>query len=98
MIVRLQIYGAVLKCKPGKEMLLGDTLSRAPISESRSKPLTFDSVNNIMAEDKGRTDRIQELFEEDEKMKQPADQISYRWPEDKGKMAGVVRPYFKVRD
>jgi hypothetical protein len=98
MIVRLQKYDAVLEYTPGKQMVLADTLSRAPINEQGLKPLVFESVSSVLAEDKERTDRIRERFEEDEEMKQLAEQIADGWPDDKRKVAGVVRPYFKIRD
>jgi hypothetical protein len=62
MMIHSEKYDAMLECTPEKQMVLADTLSRAPINEHGLKPMIFESVSSALSEDKERTDHIRDTF------------------------------------
>jgi hypothetical protein len=99
MRLRLQRYDLQVSYKPGKEMFIADTLSRAPIKLKTGNDTLFDEsleVNMINA----TADKLCELKEATEC--DPTLQILKKftqdgWPE-KSEIPQNVRPYYSYRD
>ena len=96
MLLRLQGYDCTIVYRPGKEMLLADTLSRyAPLS---SNEIELDvTIRHVRIEDT-RKASLQELTRTDPLLKSLAETIINGWPEDPKDIPEALRPYWNHRD
>ena len=106
MLLQLQGYDIDLVHKPGKELFMSDTLSRAVCSEYFLEQFEVDldmeyHVHNVI-KNVEITDRklsaIQEENEIDESMKCLASVIRNGWPEDKANVPYCIREYWTYHD
>ena len=100
MMMRLSRYDISLKYKPGPQMVLPDTLSRAfPTADTESSG-TFDSINALQylpISDK-RVEELCEATDADETMCMLRTVIINGWPENKDLLPDQLRPYYPIRD
>lgn len=98
MLLRCQDYDYTLSYRPGKDIPVADTLSRAPTSsESREEsvrvsnvtfsPIKPDRLNNI------RTETMK-----DETLVKLGEVILRGWPDEKSSIPTSVLPYFSYKD
>ena len=100
MIIRLQRYDYEIIYKPGTEMLLADTLSRAFLPDTGGEHHKFDNVQSTdyLAVSDKRLREIQDHTEADPTMCLLRDTILRGWPNDKRTLPSELTPYFKFRD
>jgi len=96
MLLTAQEYTYTLEFKPGKDIPVADTLSRAPTgSPPRGQP-----VNNITLTglDADRLDKIRGATTQDTILQELAKVILAGWPNDRHDVAPDLLPYFSFRD
>ncbi|KAF7257379.1 hypothetical protein EG68_08998 [Paragonimus skrjabini miyazakii] len=98
MLVRLQKYNFEIGYTPGKNMVLADTLSRAPLATEEDNCTRYEQVHLTLAESDSRLPRIRQTFADDEEMEKLEEQIRNGWPDNARQVGEIIRPYFKVRD
>ena len=99
MMIRLQKYDFEVQYMPGKDMVLADTLSRAPVSGTLTE-VEFENVNVVHELIAGKTflERTKRATNEDTTLQTLKRVISEGWPSDKTMLPEEVKPYFAVRD
>ena len=92
MLLQLQGYDCTIMYRPGKEMLLADTLSRyAPLSSSE---IELDvTIRHVRIGDT-RKASLQELTRIDPLLRSLAETIIDGWPEDPKDIPEALRPYW----
>ena len=102
MLMRLQRYQVSIVYKPGREMHLADTLSRAfpPNLEGEKPEEEFEQINMVkyLPITNDRLSQIREGTLQDETMHLLLEVILKGWPEDKTSLPSQVHPYFHHRD
>ena len=97
-LLRLAQYDIKVTYKPGKELFIADTLSRAYLDEHYpDKHSQVNAVGHL----KIGADKLQELREEtksDDTMSILKEVILQGWPVNKSKVPVQVAPYFTFRD
>ena len=102
MRMRINRYDTTLVYKPGKSMILADTLSRAypELSTNSSDQSDFEQVNSLYC--LPVTDqRMKEIYEAtcaDDSMQTLIKMIHDGWPVSKDHVPETIKPYFAVRD
>ena len=102
LLLRLQQYDVDLRYKPGSEMYLADTLSRAFLRSSiRSK--AEEEAETIHATDflpisEPQLKEIQAETAQDDTLQQLKKTIISGWPDKKKEVPRCLHPYFLVRD
>ena len=91
-LLRLQGYDCTIMYRPGKEMLLADTLSRyAPLS---SNEIELDvTIRHVHIGDTHKAS-LQELTRTDPLLRSLAETIIDGWPEDPKDIPEALRPYW----
>ena len=104
MLLKTQKYDIEISYKPGSEMYLADTLSRAFLPTSTNTQGEFKRINVVkllpLTNERVRV-RIRELkyaMQTDEVMQDLKRVIHSGWPEDKKDLPAVLLPYFNFRD
>ena len=105
MLLRLQRYDYKLRYKPGKEMILADTLSRAYIHNTEQQE-DFDKelssyIHSILANIPATDTRLEEIrvaTAQDEKMQSLKSAILDGWPEKQSQVPEPIRIYWNFRD
>ena len=102
MLMRMQRYQVTVVYKPGKEMHLADTLSRAfPSSNEDASPQEeFEQINmvNYLPITNDRLSQIRENTSCDEALQLLKEVILKGWPGDKTCLPSQIHPYFPYRD
>lgn len=112
MLLRLQRYDMAITYKPGKQMHLADTLSRATVQvdgQQLMEDVAFAqseferSLEDVSAvEDvtlsQPQLIRLREATARDEVLTELSDVIRRGWPERKEQVQPAVRPYYHVRE
>ncbi|PIK42442.1 hypothetical protein BSL78_20701, partial [Apostichopus japonicus] len=102
LLLRLVQYDVDIVYKPGKEMYLADTLSRAFLqNEERSAvEVETESVNIIdfLPVSKATRKQIQDSTNSDPVCQNLKRYITEGWPEDKKLLPTGTSPYFQIRD
>ncbi len=102
MLLRLQKFCLNVKYKKGKEMVLADTLSRAPLTSvnqcDRSQELEEMDQTVSLALPTAKIQWIQDVAAEDPIMSMLRDTARKGWPSTKSGIAESLYPYFDVRD
>ena len=104
MILRIQKYCVAVKYKPGKELLVADTLSRA-CQQSHSN-IAADDLSSIMNVDiigilpisKEKVQQLQLETQADKKLQELNQCIKEGWPMDKSKVPEGAKAYWNYRD
>ncbi|XP_028415786.1 uncharacterized protein K02A2.6-like [Dendronephthya gigantea] len=100
MLLKMEKYEVNIVYKPGKEMYLADTLSRAPLNCSRNVQEEFERVNAVksLPMSPERLEAIRKGVEADEVLQQLKLMILQGWPEEKQSLPTILTPYFSFRD
>ena len=109
MLLRLQRYDHVIKYKPGKEMVIADTLSRAYGMEQHESvhmcstqsafEKSLEAVNALddVRLEKEKVTQLKEATAQDSVLADLIDITKHGWPQEK-MVAPQMRPYFHHRD
>ncbi|KAF8568087.1 hypothetical protein P879_02193 [Paragonimus westermani] len=97
MLVRLQKYNFEIGYTPGKNTVLADTLSRAPLATEEDNCTGYEQVYLTLAESDSRLPRIRQTFADDEEVEKLGEQIRNCWPDNARQVNEISHPYFKVR-
>ena len=103
MLLRLQKYDFVIKHKPGKDLVVADTLSRAPLPvldpeiEKEISYYVHTVVSNMPISD-AMMMRLQRATSEDESLQQLKTTVIDGWPETKKEVPVKVREYWHCRE
>lgn len=102
MILRTQKYSINVQYKPGKEVVIADTLSRAC---QQSKADTNDSSNtfevnmlDMLPMSPAKVQQLQSATQDDKDLKELNKSIKEGWPMDKSKVPHGAKPYWNCRD
>lgn len=103
LLLRLKQYDVQLLYKPGKEMFLADTLSRAYLQDTTHTTPTeaeAESVNMIdyVPMSKQTYEAVKNAVAEDPSLPAVQHYIRNGWPDDKNNVDPLAHPYFHVRD
>ncbi|XP_063962569.1 uncharacterized protein K02A2.6-like [Lytechinus pictus] len=101
MLVRMHTYDVVIRYKPGKEMYLADTLSRAYLQSGKTDEMReLETVNLAMhiPVSQPLLTEIREATKRDETMQRLQEIIKQGWPNDKKDVEPDLVSYFHVRD
>ena len=104
MLLNLQSYDMEIKYRPGKELYLADTLSRAHLPNSKSEEetleLDFQAISMIstlpVSDDKLK--EIKEETRKDETMQTLVKIINEGWPSHKDHLPSSLKPLWNYRD
>ena len=102
MLLRMQKYEVCLKYRPGKNMEIADTLSRAYLPNVLPSKFesTVGAINMLqflpIAPD--RLEDIQHQTAKDMALQKLSATISNGWPENRNSIPDLIGPYFDVRD
>ena len=100
MLLRLQVFNIEVEYLKGKEMLLADTLSRAPLKVTEYEVSSFEDVNHqldLPVSDE-RWEQLKLASKNDPVLRDLQIQIKMGWPQSKRSLADHLTPFFGVRD
>ena len=99
MLLRLQKYSLNIVHKPGKELVVADTLSRAFLEgPSVSKGVGFDvHMIEVVPCSEGFYSRLQEETAADAQLQQVKTQVALGWPDQKAQCLPMVGPFWDQR-
>ena len=100
MMLKVQKYDVSIVYKPGGEMHLADTLSRAFLANTDNTQEKFDCVNavKLLPMTDESLEEMKRSTHNDEILQQLKTVIQTGWPEDKHLLPVVLAPYFSYRD
>ena len=102
LLLRMQQYNVEIFYKPGKEMYLADTLSRAYLPNSEQSPTEKEVESIHMLEDLAVSQKTLALIRtetlQDENLQAVKRLILEGWPEDKSRLPPGTSLYFDIRD
>ena len=102
LMLRLQHYDVEIRYKPGKEMFVADTLSRAYISDHQQSDVEkeVESIHTVnhLAISQERLAEIQKETLNDPSLQRLKETIIKGWPNNKAKVAEDIQQYFSIRD
>jgi len=100
MLIRLQRYDYEIIYKPGTEMFVADTLSRAYLTDKQQDFEEFETVQSTdyLAVSDERLEEIRNHLEADQTLCRLRSTILNGWPNDKRQVSLELFPYFKYRD
>eukprot|EP00057_Strongylocentrotus_purpuratus_P010216 XP_011664690.1 PREDICTED: uncharacterized protein K02A2.6-like [Strongylocentrotus purpuratus] len=102
LLLRMQQYNVEIFYKPGREMYLADTLSRAYLPNSEQSPTEKEVESIHMLEDIAVSQKTLALIrietQQDESLQAVKGLILEGWPEDKSRLPPGTSPYFDIRD
>ena len=100
MLLKIQKYDMTIVYKPGPEMYLADTLSRAFLPTTENTQGEFKRVNavKLLPMTDERLEEIRSSTRDDDVLQQLKEVIQIGWPEEKQELPAVLAPYFSFRD
>ena len=100
MLLKVQKYDVDIVYKPGPEMYLADTLSRAFLSSTENAEGEFERINAVkyLPVTDERLEELKKHTQEDEVLQQLRQTIQTGWPEEKRDLPPALEPYFSYRD
>ena len=104
MMLRLQRYSLDVKYKPGKEMFLADTLSRAYVTGEADQELTDDievmvgAVIRDIPASPSKLEEIRQATTDDMVLQQLRQVVMHGWPEARKSVPSDVQDYWNIRD
>ena len=100
MLLKIQKYDVTIVYKPGPEMYLADTLSRAFLPTTENTQGEFECVNvvKLLPMTDERLEEIRSSTRDDDVLQQLKEVIQIGWPEEKQELPAVLAPYFNFRD
>ena len=100
MLLKMKKYDIDILYRPGTQMYLADTVSRAFLPSTENTQGEFEIINTLkflpMTEE--RQEQIRQNTDADEVLQQLKDVIRQGWPEEKQYLPAVLTPYFSYRD
>ena len=101
MIMSLQKYPITVHYKPGKELLVADSLSRSPLPEEvvelEFKKYDISSLHFLPISET-KLEAIKKRTLVDESLQQLSTMIKRGWPSTKSETLPGAKPYWNVRD
>ena len=103
-LLRMQKYDYTLEYKPGKELVLPDMLSRAPLPETAYGSMEEEIALHVhlltpnLPVSKPKLEEINEATANDPSLKELKDAIKSGWPETKSCTPASIQVYWNVRD
>ena len=100
MLLKIQRYDVDIVYKPGQEMYLADTLSRAFLPTTTNTQGEFERINavKLLPMTQERLDEIKSSTREDEVIQQLKEVIQTGWPDKKQQLPPILAPYYNFRD
>jgi len=102
MLLRLQQYNYTIRFKPGSEMYIADTLSRAYLNETEitsfEKDLEIVNMVQYLPMTAARLHDVRMRTTEDESLQILKDTILCGWPHKREDTPSLAKPYFDIRD
>ena len=100
MLLKMQKYDVTIIYKPGPEMYLADTLSRAFLPNTDNAQGEFEHINEVklLPMTDGRLEEMRTSTHDDEVLQELKEVIQTGWPEEKLELPAVLAPYFSFRD
>ena len=101
MLVRMQTYDTKIIYRPGPEMYLADTLSRAYLKDcddETAKGMETVNMARHVPISQPLMEELAEAVRQDDTMTKLKEVIRSGWPERQHDVDPVLRPYFHVRD
>lgn len=100
MLLKVQKYDVSIVYKPGPEMYLADTLSRAFLPTTENSQGEFERVNavQLLPMTDERLEELRSSTRDDEVLQKLKEVIQNGWPEEKQELPAVLAPYFSFRD
>ena len=96
MLLRLQGYDTTIKYRPGKEMILADSMSRLP--SQNNEQIALDVKINFVQFSSDKLKQIQQETSKDPVLSALKDIIIDCWPESQKQLPTQLRPYWSYRD
>ena len=97
-LLRMQKYDYTLEYKPGKELVLPDKLSRAPLPETACGTACVHLLTSNLPVSKPKLEQIRDATANDPSLKELKDTIKSGWPETKSHTPASIQVYWNVRD
>lgn len=103
-LLRMQKYDYTLEYKPGKELVLPDMLSRAPLPETAYGSMEEEIALHVhlltsnLPVSKTKLEEIKEATADDPSLKELKETIKSGWPETKSQAPANIQIYWNVRD
>ena len=98
MILRLQKYDILLEYKPGQQMILADTLSRAMLSTTSEDKEIAEHVHSTLAVDDEQKSRYVKATKEDPELRVVYQLIRNGWPDNKTIIPDAAKQFHKCRN
>ena len=100
MLLRLQRYDLSVNWKPGKEMTIADTLSRATLPPTDTRHARISSLNAIERVDLQPVEitTLRDATANDEVLQQLLSVVRTGWPDEKAAVPETLLPFWSVRD
>ena len=103
LLMRFLRFNAVAEYQPGKQLVVPDTLSRSPLTESESNTSEdvetyIDSVLDTKPMSDRRFDEIRTQTNSDPVLKSILNYVKYGWPSKESAIYPGVKPYFSSRN
>ena len=101
MVLHLQRYDLNVTYKPGKELLIADTLSRAYLNEHDDSLYDVSLDVNVISSlpmSQAKLDQFQTATRESASLTALRDTVLHGWPESKNDCPTEVKPYWDFRD
>ena len=106
MLLRLQRYEFTMKYKPGKEMVIADTLSRAYLTSQDADDSQMEeelachvhAVNSRIPVSEEKLEEIKKEVESDQTMKTLSATIHRGWPETRKQTPSEIQDFWNYRD
>ena len=103
-LLRMQKYDYMLEYKPGKELVLPDMLSRAPLPETANGSMEEEIALHVhlltsnLPVSKPKLEEIKRATADDPSLKELKETIKSGWPETKSQTPANIQIYWNVRD
>ncbi|CAB3991427.1 transposon Tf2-1 poly [Paramuricea clavata] len=98
MLLRLQPYDCIIKYKPGKEMVIADTLSRLSPKEGDEIPGMQVKIHHLVEFTPVELQQIKDETAKDGTLQILTEQVMQGWPDSIKKTQQAIKPYWNNRD
>ena len=98
MLLCLQPYDCIIKYKPGKEMVIADTLSRLSPREGDKIPRMQVKIHHLVEFSPVELQQIREETAIDGTLQILTEQVMQGWPDSIKKTQQAIKPYWNNRD
>ena len=98
MLLRLQPYDCIIKYKPGKEMVIANTLSRLSPREGDEIPGMQVKIHHLVEFSPVELQQIKDETAKDRTLQILSEQVMQGWPDSIKKTQQEIKPYWNNRD